>query len=342
MRKSKYRQTLHQQAYNILNAMQAYGESKRAADTDSRKDKIYSYNTYKTYKKHIGYYIDWVKQHYPDCRSLKAAKKYVNEWLQYRVEQTDNNGNHLSAWTIQTEAAALNKLYGIDKSDVGRFQPPRRRREDIKRSRHQVTRDKNFSAEKNAELINFCRATGCRRNVLEHLEGRDLWTKTQMIDTVKNLQSQQMENLSATEKKQLASLQDALSVFGDFEYFIYHRKDKNGKYRYAPVINNTEAVIERFKGVEATERVWHSVNSNADIHSYRADYATTLYKMYARQINEIPYDRINSGSKRAYQSDVYACRHDHRRLDKRAMRLCSKALGHNRLDVVANNYLRDV
>ena len=45
---------------------------------------------------------------------------------------------------------------------------------------------------------------------------------------------------------------------------------------------------------------------------------------------------------RRYQSQVYACRKDEagKKLDKAAMLVCSKALGHNRIDVVANNYIR--
>ena len=88
--------------------------------------------------------------------------------------------------------------------------------------------------------------------------------------------------------------------------------------------------------------MWEHVSQNADIHSYRAEYATQMYKMYARKIDQIPYDRINKGTGKAYQSEVYNCRKDEagKKLDRRAMELCSKALGHNRVEVVANNYIR--
>ena len=77
---------------------------------------------------------------------------------------------------------------------------------------------------------------------------------------------------------------------------------------------------------------------------YRAEYATAIYKSHARPIAEIPYDRVNKGTGRRYQSQVYTCRKDEsgRKLDKAAMLVCSKALGHNRLEVVANNYIRDL
>ena len=80
----------------------------------------------------------------------------------------------------------------------------------------------------------------------------------------------------------------------------------------------------------------------ATVHAYRGDYATTIYKAHARAIEDIPFDRVNKGTGKRFQSEVYVCRKDEagKRLDKAAMRICSKALGHNRIEVVANNYIR--
>ena len=65
-------------------------------------------------------------------------------------------------------------------------------------------------------------------------------------------------------------------------------------------------------------------------------------KAHARKISEIPFDRVNKGTGKRYQSDVYTCRKDEagKKLDKAAMLICSKALGHNRISVVADNYIR--
>ena len=59
-------------------------------------------------------------------------------------------------------------------------------------------------------------------------------------------------------------------------------------------------------------------------------------------IKVIPYDRVNRGTGKRYQSQVYTCRKDEagKKLDKAAMLICSKALGHNRISVVADNYIR--
>lgn len=124
---------------------------------------------------------------------------------------------------------------------------------------------------------------------------------------------------------------------------MHHRKDKGGRYRFAPIIGADKSkIIQRFQNTLAHGRVWQHVHSGADIHGYRADYATALYKLYARRISDIPFARVNKGSGRRYQSQVYVCRKDEagKKLDKAAMYQCSKALGHNRLNVVADNYIR--
>lgn len=77
-------------------------------------------------------------------------------------------------------------------------------------------------------------------------------------------------------------------------------------------------------------KVWGNVHSGADIHSYRADYATKVYQMYARPIETLKHD------------EIYYYRGDRKGtwLDKNAMLMASKALGHNRISIIASNYLR--
>ena len=255
-------------------------------------------------------------------------------------------GRHLSAWTIQTEAAALNKLYQIDKADPHRFQPPRRNRGEIRRSRLPTARDRHFSETNNDELIRFCRGTGCRRNVLQRLTGDAFWTRERMEKKISELEKGQSGKASPPrirELRLLTILQEALQIFPDQDYFLFHRGDKGGRNRFAPIIGpDQELIVARMRSKASGEKAWAHVSSNADIHGYRADYATAMYRMYARDIDAIPYDKINQGSGRRYQSEVYCCRNDDhgRKLDRAAMLKCSKALGHNRISVVAGSYLR--
>lgn len=337
----KYRLDLHQQAYNKLSSMKAFGQSKKEdVKNKVNGDKIYSYNTFKTYYKHIKYFTRWIGENHPECTTLKSARKYVNEWLQSRMDQVDEDGNHLSAWTIQTETAALCKLYQIKPDDKDRFEPPKRDRWEIKRSRLGVGKDRHFSAANNKDLIDFCKGTGCRRNVLEKLEGRDLWTVTDMKNRQNDLKSR-LDILSEKEQRELSTLQDALETFPDHQYFVHHRQDKNGRYRFAPIIGpDKERIVEIMRNTQPNNKVWGKVSSAADVHGFRATYADTMYRMYARNIEDIPFEITKGGRKR--RTGVYYCRNDkHKRaLDREAMLKCSKALGHNRVEVVATNYLR--
>jgi len=336
-RKNKsYSKDLHQQAYERLTGMQAFGESKREAVAKGiDRDKIFSVNTYKTYWKHTKYFIAYIKEHHPECTTLKSAKKHVNEWLQHRVDQG------LSAWTIQAEAKAMGKLYGISPEDKDYFTPPKRRRQDITRSRGERVRDKHFSKTNNDELIRFCRGTGLRRSELVSLKGKDLITRGQIEAEILRI-----ENLPESERvpgveRHLEVLKDTRMF--DCDYFTHVRSGKGGRERMSPIIGKDAGqIVERIQNTPAEDKVWQFVHQCADIHAYRGDYATAMYRANARPIEEIPFDRVNKGTGKRYQSEVYTCRKDEagRKLDKAAMLLCSKALGHNRLSVLADNYLR--
>lgn len=345
-RDKSYSKDLHQQAYDRLTGMQAFGESKKEAMANgTADDKIFSFSTYKTYWKHVKYFIKWVQEKHPDVTTLKKAKKLVPEWLQERVDQIDEKGNHLSAWTIQTECAALCKLYQIKQDDPKRFQPPKRNREDIKRSRTDAVRDKHFSVTNNDELIKFCRGTGLRRAGIESVKGRDLKSREQIEVEIKRIEAIPEDKRTTADQTRLTICKDT-RIFTDpsHKYFV-HVKEKGGRERLSPIIApNAQQIIERFKSTDPDKKVWQHVTKNADIHGYRGDYATTMYKMYARDIKDIPYDRINKGTGKRFQSDVYTCRKDEsgKKLDRHAMLVCSKALGHNRVEVVANNYIRNL
>lgn len=78
-------------------------------------------------------------------------------------------------------------------------------------------------------------------------------------------------------------------------------------------------------------KVWKKVSSNADIHSYRSVYCTKVYNLYARDIKSI-----------TNKKEIYYCKKDLAGTwyDKKAMLIASQALGHNRINVIASNYLR--
>ncbi len=114
-------------------------------------------------------------------------------------------------------------------------------------------------------------------------------------------------------------------------YGIHIVQGKGGKERIAPIIGPEHIVAEIAEMCEKAgeEVLFKHVSSAADIHSYRAEYACRVYRKYARELKDIP------------SGDRYYCRSDMqgRIFDKRAMRLASEALGHSRIDVIAQSYL---
>ena len=279
--------------------------------------------------------IQYIKENHPECTTLKSAKKYVNEWLQVRADQG------LSAWTVQLEAKALGKLYGIRPDDDKYFKPPKRERAEIKRSRGDAVRDRHFSTTNNDELIKFCKGTGLRRGELSELRGGELRTKEQIEKEISRIEAVPEKDRTKKDAARLGMLKDT-RLF-DSEYYVYVRNGKGGRERLSPIIGkNAGQIVERIRSTPKGEKVWKYVNGNADIHSYRAQYATDIYRAHARPIEKIPYDKVNRGTGKRYQSEVYSCRKDEagKKLDKAAMLVCSKALGHNRISVVADNYIR--
>lgn len=330
---------LRQQVYDKFVSMQAFGESKMdAREREVDYDKIFSFNTYKTYWKHAKYFVKWIEKNHPECTTIKSAKKYVNEWLQERVNQG------LSAWTIQTEAKALGKLYYIRPDHANYFKPPKRNRKDIKRSRVDAVRDRHFSVKNNDEFIKFCKGVGCRRAALAQLKGEDLWTRAEMEEELKMASADPEYRPEGADLNALANIRDALITFPDQDYFIHFIKDKGGRSRFSPIIGkHRNQIIERMVNTIPGKKVWEHIPTNADIHSYRADYANAIYKKYSRDVNSISFNEtiiVNGKRKKA----LYICRKDEakKKLDRAAMIKCSKALGHNRENVVADNYLRAI
>lgn len=330
---------LHQQAYDRLKGMQSFGDSKSADkkydrdhDTNTTSEKIYSYSTYKTYWKHTKYFLKWIQKNHPEIRKLDKAEKLIPEWLQTRVDKG------LSAWTIQTEAAALNKLYGIKTDDPKRFQPPRRKKEDIVRSRGKKIRDAHFSEKKNEELVNFCKGCGFRRNVLQKLKGSDLYDRSRVEEVL-------VASRAEGNKSMIKACTDALKTFPNKEYFVLHRSDKGGKTRISPIVGpNMEKIVDRMRNTKPDELVWQYVSQNCDVHGYRSDYATYLYKEYARPMEELSFENKIKCSDGKYRSEIYVCRGDERgkKLDRKAIGVISIALGHNREDTAISNYIRNL
>ena len=77
---------------------------KRNADT---RNKIYSKNTFETYKRQFRYFAEWLSEAHSDALTLADARGYVDEYLLHLVKL------ERSAYSITTAKAALAKSFRL-------------------------------------------------------------------------------------------------------------------------------------------------------------------------------------------------------------------------------------
>jgi integrase len=121
---------------------------------------------------------------------------------------------------------------------------PRRKRENIVRSRYPTIRDAHFQPMNWQQLIHFCLACGLRREELRNLHVRDVYVRP-----------------------------------NDQRLVVRVVKGKGGKWREVPVFPGREqAVLAVVEGRDPDVHVFERLPSNMDIHSYRCRFAQELYE----------------------------------------------------------------
>ena len=133
------------------------------------KNRIYSKQSYITYKNQFRYFSDWVRETNPNVHSIDEARTLVDKYLQYLIDQ------NRSAYSIATAKAALSKVFQTDATQF--IATPIRRRADVQRSRFSVERDKHISDELERKLSQFTSATGLRRKEMLQIEAESLFFK---------------------------------------------------------------------------------------------------------------------------------------------------------------------
>ena len=103
--------------------------SKRSTDKTNAdtRNKIYSKNTFETYKRQFRYFAEWLSEAHSDALTLADARGYVDEYLLHLVKL------ERSAYSITTAKAALAKVFQTEATQF--IDTPPRERANIKRSR---------------------------------------------------------------------------------------------------------------------------------------------------------------------------------------------------------------
>ena len=235
-------------------------QDKRAHDQEAMATSIYSRKTGKDYRENWNRYCDAMRDadfrvdgHRP--RTLEEAALYMPQYLQDLQSRPGRFGHdHLSAWTIRSYFAAPAKVLGLRMQD---YDLPERRRQDVARSRGNY-QGKDFSLEKNQDLVEFQRCCGLRNyKELQVITGKDLT----YVDG-----------------------QPCIHVMG-----------KGGRERDVPIIgtpDQVQRVVDRMQAA-GSGAVWPagSVPRHYDVHADRAYYACKVYLQHARPISTLPRDQ---------------------------------------------------
>lgn len=163
-----YRKTARIRLQEMFNA--GFG-TKRSSDkmNADTQNKIYSRNTFETYKRQFTYFADWLSEAHKEALTLADARGYVDEYLLHLIELKR------SAYSITTAKAALAKVFQTEATQF--IDTPPRERASIKRSRGVAVRDKNISSKTEKQLSIFSSATGLRRNEMLNIKSEDLFFK---------------------------------------------------------------------------------------------------------------------------------------------------------------------
>ena len=117
-----------------------------------------------------------------------------------------------------------------------------------------------------------------------------------------------------------------------YYYLEVTKGTKGGRPRKALILGetkkDTEYIVNMFKNAQ-DRLVVPKLPKNLDNHHYRGVYAKRIYNKYARPIENLK------------KEDKYIMRKDQagKVLDKKAMLITSKCLGHSRISVIAQSYL---
>jgi integrase len=288
-RKSIVRETIER-----FDTKMAIGESRRDAKIALREEqgttwsvstgRIHSFKTRSTYQEQSIRFVKWVRETY-HVTSLAQLDPRADELATAYLQQQLAEGK--SPYTLQTERAAL-RLFFDNRALASTVAIPRRERANITRSRGPKQHDSHFQPEHWPEMIRFAQATGLRRHELRALRVRDIFER-------------------------------------DGQLLVHVASGKGGLKRDVPVLAGREAeVLAMSGGRDPDALVFERIPKHFDVHSYRREFAQSLYLQYA------PGRSLPPATGRLKRSDY----------DRDAAERVSAALGHRRVEVATRSYLR--
>lgn len=287
----KNKESLTRQIEKVYKSKLALGRSKYNDQQEEQKQGLSKHEITSQYIYSISTMKAYLKHmnYFANYCKENYKCKTLEQCKQYIDEYISKEQESKSPYTVKLEVSAICKCYNMKTEEV--IKTNERNRSNITRSRKETNMDKHFSKTRNKDLIDFCLGTGLRRNEVEHIKGTDI-------------------------------------KYINGEPFIIVQSGKGGKQRFVEITSNKEQILDMMSKAE-NNKVFGKANCKADIHGFRSEYATELYKQLARPIDQIP------------RAERYYCRGDKKGIvyDRVAMLRVSNNLGHNRVNVIASHYL---
>lgn len=270
----------------------------------NRSEGIHSIKTAETYRQVINIFAEYCKtQGIKDVAQIDS--KIIGSFVATR--------SNLSSWTISKDLAAINKVLDTHFTPKD-FGIQERSRDQIVNNRHVHTDHSTASAERNQAALWFAYATGCRRSSI----------------------------LTVTADKAIRN-EDG-TVIG-FQF-----KEKGGRERNAIVLPSERQAMTDYVNSRQVEhgencRLVDTCDRNCNPHYQRAEYANQLYVELKDHRDEDIYcgHRSTFIDERHLQKALSHPRYQREFVHGYETRLCaeiSQQLGHNRIEVVVNSYLR--
>lgn len=291
------------QMHNKINEKIAIGKSRHEekANSDNRQsDYIHSYNTADSYRQTVDEFSAWLKENKSDIWNSKNLESIDKDTAYEYLRSREDKG--CSPHTVSKDMSAINKTLGLglEKKEGGL---KNRSNKNITRSRNRCKHDSEYNYKNYKEQIEFAKSFGLRR---ESIYGGAYQVK---------------------EKSLFKSLEDGK---------IYCRViEKGGKYREAPCLASREAYIK-----ENYKNIGYSMPMSKD--EFRELYNSSeevLFDKYTKKID-------NHAFRREYAKELYdelkgdSEKNNYRGYDEKTIKKVSEALGHSRLDVVIDHYLK--
>ena len=282
-------------------AYRQYCEENNLPWNPAKSPFIHSTQTAESYRQTVGEFCTWLKTEKPEVWQTKDLDQIDKEVAYEYLQAREQQG--CSAWTVSKDMSALNKVLdlGLNKKEGGLQE---RSLKDISRSREQKEHDAKYNPTNYKDQIEFAKAFGVRR------------------ESIYGGQFQVKEN----------------SLFKKDGKVYVSVIEKGGRYREAPCLAEYQKSIESKYNITERETytkeqfiesyyrnkgnyLFNTYTDKIDNHAFRSEYATNLYRELAEQKETVTSDY------RGYDSAV--------------LKEVSEALGHSRINVVADHYLKE-